>query len=98
MLNLWARFPRLWRARRNEAETVLAHEKEWILKEIREAHLEWTTAQYRLEYAVDKEQIDYAIFLLEAAEQRYGILLKEAKRNKVYCTDYTFTKRMAGGS
>ncbi len=48
-------------------------------QEIRKAHLEWTTAQQRLEWVVEKDQIDYAIFALEAAEKRYVMLLRQAK-------------------
>ncbi len=48
-------------------------------QEIRKAHLEWTTAQQRLEWVVEKDQIDYAIYALEAAEKRYVMLLRQAK-------------------
>ncbi|WP_181592830.1 DUF2508 family protein [Paenibacillus sp. YN15] len=48
-------------------------------REIRKAHLEWTTAHQRLEWVVEKDQIDYAIYALEAAEKRYIMLLRQAK-------------------
>lgn len=49
-------------------------------QEIRKAHLEWTTAHQRLEWVVEKDQIDYAIYALEAAEKRYVMLLRQAKQ------------------
>ncbi|MDF2939166.1 MAG: hypothetical protein K0Q90_4539 [Paenibacillaceae bacterium] len=48
-------------------------------EEIRKAHLEWKTAHLRLEWMVEKDQIDYAIYALEAAEKRYVMLLRQAK-------------------
>lgn len=48
-------------------------------QEIRKAHLEWMTAHQRLEWVAEKDQIDYAIYALEAAEKRYVMLLRQAK-------------------
>lgn len=48
-------------------------------QEIRKAHLEWMTAHQRLEWVMEKDQIDYAIYALEAAEKRYVMLLRQAK-------------------
>ncbi len=50
-----------------------------LVEEIRKAHMEWEVAQRRFDYVVEKEQIDYAIFALEAAEKRFEMLLKQAK-------------------
>lgn len=59
-------------------------DKQWLLKEIRKAHQDWLNAQYRYDYALDKEQVDYAIVMLEAAEKRYDMLLREAKKYQVH--------------
>ncbi len=58
--------------------------------EIREAHRDWVNAHRHFEYAQGKDQVDYAIFAIEAAEKRYEMLLRHAKSLKV---DWT-TKRM----
>ncbi|MFB6365608.1 DUF2508 family protein [Paenibacillus elgii] len=54
-----------------------------LVEEIRKAHVEWEVAQRRFDYVVEKEQIDYAIFALEAAEKRFEMLLKQAKNQNI---------------
>jgi hypothetical protein len=54
-----------------------------LIHEIAAAKEEWTIAQKKLDYVVDFDQIDYAIFMLEAAEKRYQMLLKQAKERKI---------------
>lgn len=54
-------------------------EMEKLLRELRESHIAWKCAQKRLDYALEEEEIDYAIFALETAEKRYGMLLRQAK-------------------
>ncbi|WP_088833531.1 DUF2508 family protein [Paenibacillus tyrfis] len=54
-----------------------------LVEEIRIAHMEWEVAQRRFDYVVEKEQIDYAIFALEAAEKRFEMLLKQAKNQNI---------------
>ncbi|KIL38598.1 hypothetical protein SD70_25205 [Gordoniibacillus kamchatkensis] len=58
-----------------------------LWQEIRKAHAEWRLAQDRLDYVVENDQIDYAIYALEAAEKRYEMLLKAAKRAKLSLVD-----------
>jgi len=50
-----------------------------LAEEIRLAHREWLNAQHRFEVALGKDQVDYAIFAIEAAEKRYEMLLRSAK-------------------
>lgn len=50
-----------------------------LLEELRAAHREWACARHRLNYALHEDEIDYAIFALETAEKRYGMLIKQAK-------------------
>jgi len=54
-----------------------------LLEELQVAHREWVCAQHRLDYVLGDDEIDYAIFALETAEKRYGMLLKRAKAMKV---------------
>lgn len=56
---------------------------EQLLAQVKVAHTEWVCAQKRLDYVVSEDEIDYAIFALETAEKRYGILLKQAKAMNV---------------
>ena len=50
-----------------------------LLAELRSAHTEWACARHRLNYAVLDDEIDFAIYALESAEKRYGMLIKQAK-------------------
>lgn len=59
-------------------------DKQILLEEIRVAVVEWQHAQQRLDYMVEKDQIDYAIYALEAAEKRYEMLLRSAKKMNIH--------------
>ena len=56
-----------------------AEERRQLLEDVRRAHLEWTMAQWRFHDALGYDQVDYAIYSLEAAEKKYGMLLRKAK-------------------
>ncbi|MOA19059.1 hypothetical protein D3C78_1394120 [compost metagenome] len=47
------------------------------------AKREWQQACWAFEEAVGDAEVDVAIYLLEAAERKYQIKLKEAKQAKV---------------
>lgn len=64
---------------RTKKETAFNIEKMRIVEEIRETEKECATARSRFEEALDAEQIDYAIYTLEAAEKKLDILLRKAK-------------------
>ncbi|NGM85584.1 hypothetical protein G5B47_24605 [Paenibacillus sp. 7124] len=69
-----------WRSQ-NGKEQEEAQEEHWdVFTEIRKAHMEWERAHLMFDEAVGQDQIDYAIFILEAAERKYQIHLKHAKR------------------
>ncbi|MBM7567668.1 YaaL family protein [Paenibacillus sacheonensis] len=51
-----------------------------LLDEIQTAKQEWENAQRFFEYAMDSDQIDYAIFAIASAEKRYEMLIRKAKR------------------
>lgn len=48
--------------------------------ELEAAREEWATAQRHIDYVSEPELIDHAIYYLEAAERKYGYLLREAKK------------------
>lgn len=55
-------------------------EESWdVFTEVRKAHMEWQRAHLMFDEAVGQDQIDYAIYILEAAERKYQIHLKHAK-------------------
>lgn len=74
---------KIWRKRQLKQVQLRQHDQ--LLQEIEEARANWQHAWGRLEYAHGADEIDYAIFSLQAAEQRYGMLLRMAKQDAV-CT------------
>jgi hypothetical protein len=88
----WRKMFRLKRT----VEDPFLKDKQTLLEEIRGAQTEWQHALLRLDYASDQDQIDYAIFALEAAEKRYEMLLKCAKRMDVHAL-HIGMGRAAGG-
>ncbi|UVI30559.1 YaaL family protein [Paenibacillus spongiae] len=54
-----------------------------LFAEIQAAKQDWDNAVRYFEYALGKDQIDYAIFAIEAAEKRYEMLLRKAKSMQV---------------
>jgi len=62
-----------------KAAAASMEEQEHLLKDIQTAHREWECARHRLDQALGDDEVDYAIFALETAEKRYGMLLKQAK-------------------
>lgn len=79
-----------WFKPRKKRQNEMVSEKYALFLEIRKAHADWQLAQQRLDYALDQEEIDYAIYLLEAAETRYEMLIKAAKRAKLSLIDSDF--------
>ncbi|MNW23183.1 hypothetical protein D3C71_2251380 [compost metagenome] len=47
--------------------------------DVRKAQAEWERAYLMFDEALGQDQIDYAIYILEAAERKYQIHLKHAK-------------------
>lgn len=48
--------------------------------ECNRAMVEWKNALHKLDWVVEPDQIDYAIYSVIAAEKHYSTLLKETKR------------------
>lgn len=86
------------RRKRNELEH---QEKELIYTEVIKAHRDWEHAYQAFQEAVGKDEVDFAIYTLEAAERRYQIHLKEAKRKQLHLGRDAFSQhadeRPAGG-
>ncbi|MDN8592120.1 DUF2508 family protein [Paenibacillus sp. 11B] len=55
-------------------------EEDQIYSDIQKAKAEWERAVRQFEEAQGEDEIDYAIYVLEAAERKYQIHLKRAKR------------------
>lgn len=62
-----------------EKETEM-NQMDEIRAEIVEAHREWENANRFFNYAIGKDQTDYAIHCMITAEKRYEMLLRLAKR------------------
>jgi hypothetical protein len=63
-----------------EERRVVSEDKHVLLDEIRQAYIQWAAARERLNWVMGQEETDYAIFALAAAEKKYGMLLRQAKR------------------
>lgn len=70
----------------------LTEEQQQLIRDVREAHKDWVVAQERLDFVIEKDQIDYAIYILEAAEKRYEMLLRHAKQMKISAAGLVETK------
>lgn len=70
------------RKRRSErlAAERLKSEKERLIEEVRAAEAEWRLAHIQFDAALGADQVDYAIYLLEAAEQKLDMTLRRARK------------------
>ncbi|MDF2964149.1 MAG: hypothetical protein K0S39_5884 [Paenibacillus sp.] len=91
-MRLWHR---LTREQRRQSDMEM-NDKVQLMQEIEKAHMEWITAQRRLDYVLEKEQIDYAVFALEAAEKRFEMLIKQAKNLKLSAFELNRGRVMEG--
>ncbi|MBO7748716.1 YaaL family protein [Paenibacillus sp. MWE-103] len=73
-----------WLKRRRPAKELMQKSERQehleLLEEIHTARREWENALRFFDYALDSDQIDYAIYAIASAEKRYGMLLRKAKR------------------
>lgn len=65
---------------RSDTETGIQDD---LKESIRQAKLEWVTANANFEQAVDTSMVDYYTYKIKACEVRYQYLLKEAKEKGV---------------
>jgi len=80
----WSWF-RKWMDKQETTKSVVltTESDKWeLLRQVDSAKRAWRQAQMRLEWAVEKDHIDYAIYDLEAAEKRYEMLLRMAKKER----------------
>lgn len=73
-----------WFSSVQRQEVAEAIEHEQLMDDIRQALREWERACARFQYAVGEDEVDYAIFTLEAAEKRVTMLIKKAKRDELH--------------
>ncbi|WP_435925649.1 DUF2508 family protein [Paenibacillus sp. DYY-L-2] len=57
--------------------------KRYLYEEVTKARKEWERACWAFQEALGEDEVDVAIYTLEAAERRYQIQLKLAKQAKV---------------
>lgn len=79
-----------WKVRvwpRKSKSPLNTSEDHVLIEELRKACEDWRIASKRIDYAVEHDQIDYAIYMLEAAEKRYDMLLRQAKKAKLNLMD-----------
>lgn len=74
----WLR--RLYSKGQRQVEESVFQDKMDMHLEVRKAHSDWAAAYQKLNWATERDQIDYAIYALEAAEKRYEMLLRRAKQ------------------
>lgn len=80
-------------AKTNREQMITAEEQErmWsVFMDVRKSQMEWERAYLMFQEAMGQDQIDYAIYMLEAAERKYQMNLKQAKQlnlNSVHMHD-----------
>jgi hypothetical protein len=92
-MSIWSRW--IGRLGRSKELSLEEQEKIRLLYEIKQAQQDWKVAQEQMNYVKETEQIDYAISMLETAEKRYAMLLRQAKKIhlNVMDIDYSAAKR-----
>ncbi|MFC5651919.1 DUF2508 family protein [Paenibacillus solisilvae] len=84
------RWKNFWQSKKKKKYDAGVHKEALELyAEIQLAKKEWDNAGRYFEYAVGKDQIDYAIFAIEAAEKRYEMLLRRAKLHRVETSEWS---------
>lgn len=79
-----------WQRKRNKKNNSgVQKERQELYAEILLAKKEWDNAGRYFDYAVGSDQIDYAIFAIEAAEKRYVMLLRKAKLLQVEPSEWS---------
>ncbi|WP_106769460.1 DUF2508 family protein [Paenibacillus faecalis] len=72
------------KADQEPAITAEDQEKMWnVFLDVQKSQMEWERAHLMFQEAIGQDQIDYAIYVLEAAERKYQMNLKQAKELKL---------------
>ncbi|MDG0809395.1 DUF2508 family protein [Cohnella rhizosphaerae] len=77
-------------------------EREKLVDEVRLAEAEWRQACVRFDDALGADQVDYAIYLLEAAEQKLDMTLRRARMHwhadqAAQLSDFRMESAVVGG-
>lgn len=75
---------------RSERSEQLSNQARTLAQEIWEAHRDWRIAELKLNEAVEPDQIDYAIYITEATEKRFNMLIREAKEQQLDMSEYGY--------
>lgn len=71
----------------NRSKKLMARssqEEKWdLIEDIDDAFQKWEQAQLQFNMAQGQDEVDYSIFMLEAAEKRLTMLLRRAKRTNL---------------
>ncbi|GAA0138118.1 hypothetical protein YSY43_49590 [Paenibacillus sp. YSY-4.3] len=78
---------RMKKARQYDKEL---EQKEQLYREVMKARRQWEQAYCALQAAVGSDEVDIAIYTLEAAERRYQVHLKAAKQANVTWEPFQF--------
>lgn len=72
-------------------------ETNWgVYTDLLQAQANWEEAYMYFEEALGEDQVDYAIYMLEAAERKYQIHLKQAKKLGISRTQFSSYKEIMG--
>ena len=69
----------MWWRKENDLGSDKIADRRALEQELWQAHRDWELAQIRLNYAIETDEIDYAVYMIEAAEKRYNMLLRKMK-------------------
>lgn len=73
------------------------HESNWsVYTDILQAQANWQEAYMYFEEALGEDQVDYAIYMLEAAERKYQMHLKQAKKLGISRNQFIEKKEITG--
>lgn len=97
MINAFRSWKKRWMQRRTgrKQDSSMLQRIE-LIREIDAAKKEWWRARQQFNFVTDPDQIDYAVYAWEAAEKRYEMLLRAAKRSGVSRLDEHTGRVMEG--
>ncbi|MEX1030408.1 MAG: DUF2508 family protein [Paenibacillaceae bacterium] len=72
-----------------------SYETSTLAHEVWEAHKDLKVAELKLNEAVNPDQIDYAIYITEAAEKRLNMLIREARERQLIISELEVSRLKA---
>lgn len=88
MIVIWNQW--LLRVKKSRQFDEVLEYKEHLYNEVKKAQREWEQAYYAMQEAVGADEVDIAIYTLEAAERRYQVQLKAAKQANLTWEPFQF--------